>query len=67
MSQKIRIKLKSYDYNLVDKSAEKIRKYIENELDIHLGVIISDTFGRAWRNGQINVVICEKYCEFWLL
>ena len=24
MSQKIRIKLKSYDYNLVDKSAEKI-------------------------------------------
>ena len=40
-----------------DKSAEKIRKYIENELDIHLGVIISDTFGRAWRNGQINVAI----------
>ena len=27
-----------------DKSAEKIRKYIENELDIHLGVIISDTW-----------------------
>ena len=26
MSQKIRIKLKSYDYNLVDKSAEKIVK-----------------------------------------
>ena len=24
MSKKIRIKLKSYDYNLVDKSAEKI-------------------------------------------
>ena len=24
MSQKIRIKLKSYDHNLVDKSAEKI-------------------------------------------
>ena len=24
MSQKIRIKLKSYDFNLVDKSAEKI-------------------------------------------
>lgn len=26
MNQKIRIKLKSYDYNLVDKSAEKIVK-----------------------------------------
>jgi len=26
MSQKIRIKLKSYDHNLVDKSAEKIVK-----------------------------------------
>ena len=28
MSQRIRIKLKSYDYNLVDKSAEKIVKTI---------------------------------------
>jgi small subunit ribosomal protein S10 len=26
MSQKIRIKLKSYDFNLVDRSAEKIVK-----------------------------------------
>ncbi|RLD42987.1 MAG: 30S ribosomal protein S10 [Bacteroidetes bacterium] len=29
MSQKIRIKLKSYDHNLVDKSAEKIVKAIK--------------------------------------
>ena len=28
MSQKIRIKLKSYDHNLVDKSAEKIVKTV---------------------------------------
>lgn len=28
MSQRIRIKLKSYDYNLVDKSAEKIVKLL---------------------------------------
>ena len=28
MSQRIRIKLKSYDYNLVDKSAEKIVKTV---------------------------------------
>jgi len=30
MSQKIRIKLKSYDYNLVDKSAEKIVKTVKS-------------------------------------
>ncbi len=29
MSQKIRIKLKSYDHNLVDKSAEKIVKTVK--------------------------------------
>jgi small subunit ribosomal protein S10 len=29
MSQKIRIKLKSYDHNLVDKSAEKIVKSVK--------------------------------------
>ena len=29
MSQKIRIKLKSYDYNLVDKSAEKIVRTVK--------------------------------------
>ncbi len=29
MSQKIRIKLKSYDHNLVDKSAEKIVRHSE--------------------------------------
>ena len=40
-----------------DLSAEKIRDDIENELSIEVGVIISDTFGRAWRNGQVNVAI----------
>ncbi len=30
MTQKIRIKLKSYDHNLVDKSAEKIVKTVRN-------------------------------------
>nr|MCR5588395.1 30S ribosomal protein S10 [Bacteroidales bacterium] len=29
MSQRIRIKLKSYDHNLVDKSAEKIVKTVK--------------------------------------
>ena len=30
MSQKIRIKLKSYDHNLVDKSAEKIVRTVKD-------------------------------------
>jgi len=30
MTQRIRIKLKSYDYNLVDKSAEKIIKTVKS-------------------------------------
>ena len=30
MSQKIRIKLKSYDHNLVDKSAEKIVRTVKS-------------------------------------
>ena len=30
MNQKLRIKLKSYDYNLVDKSAEKIVKTVKS-------------------------------------
>ena len=32
MSQKIRIKLKSYDHNLVDKSAEKIVRTVKTKL-----------------------------------
>ena len=41
MSQKIRIKLKSYDHNLVDKSAEKIVKTVVSgpiPLPTHKGV-----------------------------
>ena len=36
MSQKIRIKLKSYDHNLVDKSAEKIVTTVK-----HSGAVVS--------------------------
>ena len=32
MSQKIRIKLKSFDHNLVDKSAEKIVKTVKQQV-----------------------------------
>lgn len=40
-----------------DKTAYKIRKQIFARNSINVAVIISDTFGRAWRKGQTNVAI----------
>jgi coenzyme F420-0:L-glutamate ligase/coenzyme F420-1:gamma-L-glutamate ligase len=40
-----------------DRSAERIRQGITRELGVEVGVIVSDSFGRPWRNGIINVAI----------
>jgi coenzyme F420-0:L-glutamate ligase / coenzyme F420-1:gamma-L-glutamate ligase len=40
-----------------DRSARKIRDAIRGQLGINVGVIISDTFGRAWRKGLTDVAI----------
>lgn len=40
-----------------DKSALKIRSTIEKATKKTIAVIISDTFGRPWREGQVNVAI----------
>ena len=40
-----------------DKTAYKIRKQIFVRNSINVAVIVSDTFGRAWRKGQTNVAI----------
>ena len=40
-----------------DSSARSIRKRILELTGVDVGVIISDTFGRAWRIGQVNVAI----------
>jgi coenzyme F420-0:L-glutamate ligase/coenzyme F420-1:gamma-L-glutamate ligase len=40
-----------------DSSARSIRERIHELTGIDVGVIISDTFGRAWRIGQVNVAI----------
>jgi len=40
-----------------DESARAIRERVHELTGIDVGVIISDTFGRAWRNGQTNVAI----------
>ena len=40
-----------------DASADRIRHHVEEQAGVEVGVIISDTFGRPWRNGQTNVAI----------
>ena len=40
-----------------NQSAHSIRERIQKLTGVDVGVIISDTFGRAWRIGQVNVAI----------
>ena len=40
-----------------DKTSRDIQKKIEYKTNKKVSVIISDTFGRAWRKGQTNVAI----------
>lgn len=40
-----------------DASAERIRGTLESGLGLELAVIVSDSFGRPWREGQVEVAI----------
>lgn len=40
-----------------DASARKIRAGLEARFSGPIGVVISDTFGRPWRNGLVNIAI----------
>jgi len=40
-----------------DRSARRIRDVIRAEQGVSIGVIISDTFGRPWRQGVVDVAI----------
>ena len=40
-----------------DKSAKLIRKHIKTKLRKNVGIIISDTVGRPWRNGLLDIAI----------
>jgi coenzyme F420-0:L-glutamate ligase/coenzyme F420-1:gamma-L-glutamate ligase len=40
-----------------DASAERLRVDLMSRLGIRLAVVVTDTFGRAWRNGLVNVAI----------
>lgn len=40
-----------------DASARSLREGIKQALGVEVAVIISDSFGRAWRNGIVNIAI----------
>ena len=64
MSQKIRIKLKSYDHNLVDKSAEKIVKTVKSTGAVVSGPIPLPTHKRIFtvnRSTFVNKKAREQF------
>jgi len=64
MSQKIRIKLKSYDHNLVDKSAEKIVKTVKSTGAIVSGPIPLPTHKRIYtvlKSPHVNKKAREQF------
>ncbi|MDA7803493.1 30S ribosomal protein S10 [Crocinitomix sp.] len=64
MSQKIRIKLKSYDHNLVDKSAEKIVKAVKATGAVVSGPIPLPTHQRIYtvlKSPHVNKKAREQF------
>lgn len=64
MSQRIRIKLKSYDHNLVDKSAEKIVKTVRNTGAVVTGPIPLPTEKKIFtvlRSPHVNKKAREQF------
>jgi small subunit ribosomal protein S10 len=66
MSQKIRIKLKSYDYNLVDKSADKIVKTVKTTGAVVTGPIPLPTHKKIFtltrnQESNFNCVLISVY------
>ena len=64
MNQKIRIKLKSYDHNLVDKSAEKIVKTVKSTCAVVSGPIPLPTHKRIYtvlKSPHVNKTAREQF------
>jgi len=40
-----------------DRSARRLRAALQRALGVAVGVVVSDTFGRAWRRGVTDVAI----------
>ena len=66
MSQRIRIKLKSYDHNLVDKSAEKIVKTVKSTGAKVSGPIPLPTFKRIYTVNRSTFVNKKSREQFQL-
>ena len=58
MNQKIRIKLKSYDHNLVDKSAEKIVKTVKST-----GAVVSGPIPLPTHKRYLDLLMLIKNLE----
>lgn len=67
MSQKIRIKLKSYDHNLVDKSSEKIVKTVKAAGAVVSGPIPLPTHKRIFTVNRSTFVNKKSREQFELL
>lgn len=66
MSQKIRIKLKSYDHNVVDKSAEKIVKTVKSTGAIVSGPIPLPTHRKVYTVNRSTFVNKKSREQFQL-
>ena len=64
MSQKIRIKLKSYDHNLVDKSAEKIVKTVKTTGAVVSGPIPLPTHKRIYTVLNLHTLTKKHVSNF---
>ncbi len=40
-----------------DLSSDRLRKYLQGLFNVSIGLVMTDTFGRPWRVGQVNVAI----------
>jgi len=40
-----------------DETAHKIRKALEAKCGVHIGVLINDSHGRAWRIGTVGITV----------
>jgi coenzyme F420-0:L-glutamate ligase / coenzyme F420-1:gamma-L-glutamate ligase len=40
-----------------DASAEKLRRALKSRCGLNLGVVINDSFGRAWRRGTVGIAV----------
>ncbi len=48
-----------------DASCERLRAALRGATSIDVGVVVNDSFGRAWRNGAVGVALGVAGCPRW--